>query len=138
MVNQINLLGRVGKDIEFVQLDSGNSVAKFSLAMSEKFTTKSGEKKEETLWMNIEIWGKLGEIANTYVKKGDLLYVSGKLKMDQVEKDGVKKQYYKVVASEMKMLGSKNSEEPKQHSSMGAVSNSQHSNVEDDGDPLPF
>lgn len=140
MVNQINLLGRVGKDIEFIVLDSGSTVAKCSLAMSEKFTTKAGEKKEETLWMNIEIWGKLSEIAKQYVKKGDLLYVSGKLKVDEFEKDGIKRQYYKVVASEMKMLGSKSQDSPAGagHSSMNQP-NRESSAFDDDSDnDLPF
>jgi single-strand DNA-binding protein len=109
MLNRHELIGRVGKDVEVRNLDNGNMVANFSIATTEKWKDKSGEKKEETSWHNIVIWGKLAEIAQKYVKKGDLIYVSGKSKTRSWEKDGITRYTTEVYVDDLKMLGSKSS-----------------------------
>ena len=110
-MNQINLIGRVGKDPELKNIGSIN-VAKFSLAVSEKYT-KDGERIEKTEWFNVVIFGKLSEIAEKYVHKGDMLFISGKITSHEYEKDGIKQRSYEVNVNNMEMLGGKkHSEEP--------------------------
>jgi single-strand DNA-binding protein len=106
-MNQINLIGRVGKDPEIKDLESGTKVAKFSLAVSEKYT-KGGEKVEHTEWFNVAIFGKLAEVAQNWVHKGDQLFVSGKITSREYDdKEGVKRRVYEVTANSIEMLGSK-------------------------------
>lgn len=105
MVNKFIGIGHLGKDPIIKFLDGGNSVCNFSIACSEKWKNKEGEQKEHTEWVNIEAWGKLAEVCAEYLVKGKLIYIEGKLKTDEYEKDGVKKYRTKVVAHTMKMLG---------------------------------
>ena len=114
-MNQINLIGRVGKDPEVKTLDIAsdhNKVAKLSLAVSEKFT-RNGEKVEETEWFNLSIFGRLAEIAEKWVKKGDLLRVTGKFKTrEYTDKEGNQKRFSEVNVSDLEMLGSKKEIDP--------------------------
>lgn len=116
MKNLVILLGRVGKNPEVRHLDNGNTVANFSLATSETYKDKrTGEKKEETEWHNIVIWGKLSEVVEKYVKKGDLLYIEGKIKTRTWEKDGVTRYTTEILGNNIQMLGSKGSNEYASH-----------------------
>ena len=108
-VNIISLIGRVGKDPEVRHLDSGNAVANFSLATTETYKDKSGDKKEETQWHNCVAWGKTAEVVEKYVHKGDQLYLSGKLVYEQYEKESVKHTVAKIRIDKMVMLGGKRS-----------------------------
>ena len=83
MLNKVQLIGRTGKDPDVKHLDSGLTVASFTLATSEKFKDKSGEVKEKTEWHNCQAWGKLAEVCNQYVKKGMAVFVAGKLRGDK-------------------------------------------------------
>lgn len=103
-LNKIQLIGRVGKTPEITRFDSGVQVAKFSLATSEKFTNKQGEKVENTEWHNIVIWNKLTDVVKDYVQKGMLLYVEGKVKTRTYEKDGQKHYLTEVFADSIQML----------------------------------
>lgn len=106
-VNRVFLVGRVGKDPEVKQL-TGGSMAKFTLATSESYKNKSGEKVEQTEWHNIIIWGNLCDIVEKYVKKGDMLYIEGKIVYGSYEdKDGNKRYTTDINVKELKMLGSK-------------------------------
>ena len=78
MLNQCNFIGRLGKDPEVRYTAGGDPVCNFSLACGEKYKDKNGNSQEKTEWINIVIWGKLAEIAGTYLKKGSLAYISGK------------------------------------------------------------
>ena len=85
------LLGHVGKDPEVRRLNDGTAVASFTLATNESYKDRSGQKVEETTWHNIVVWRNVAEIAEKYVKKGDLLYLEGKLKnRSWDDKDGKK------------------------------------------------
>ena len=107
-VNIISLLGRVGNTPNVRHFDN-NSVANFSLATTETYKDKSGDKKEETQWHNCVAWGKTAEVAEKYVHKGDQLYVSGKLVYEQYEKENVKHTVAKIRIDKMVMLGGKRS-----------------------------
>jgi single-strand DNA-binding protein len=106
MVNKAILLGRVGKDPEVRHLEGGTTVARFTLATSEKYKNKSGEMVENTEWHNIVAWRQLAELAEKYVHKGDQLYVEGKITNRNYEdKDGNKRYTSEVVVNEMRFLG---------------------------------
>ena len=109
MLNQIQIIGRVGKDPEVRYLPSGEAVANFAVATTEKWKDKqSGEMREETEWHRISTFGRLAEIVGEYIKKGGLVYVSGKIKTRKyTDKDGAEKQATEVRASDMKMLSGK-------------------------------
>ncbi len=114
-LNSCSFIGRVGKDVEVKSLDGGRIVAVFTLAVSEVYKDKAGERKEDTTWINCVAFAKLAEIIEKYVKKGDLLYVNGRLSNKTYEKDGVTKYFTEVVLNDMKMLGGKkaaDAEEP--------------------------
>ena len=111
-LNRVQLIGRLGKEPESRFTPNGKKVAHFSLAISQR--RKSGsETKEYTEWVNVEAWGRLGEIAQQYLKKGSLVYIEGRLKTDKYEDKGGETKYFsKVVALTMQFLDKKPAEEP--------------------------
>lgn len=105
-LNQINLIGRVGKTPEMKNLESGK-VAKFSLAVSEK-TTRNGERVEETEWFNVAVFGKTAEVVERYVNRGDLLFITGHIKTRRYQtKEGEDKTFTEVIVNALQMLGTK-------------------------------
>ena len=104
-VNKVILVGNVGRDPETKHLDKGVTVTKFSLATTENFTAKTGEKVSTTEWHNIVAWRGLAETIEKYVKKGSLLYIEGRLRTNMYEKDGVKHYATEIIADTMHMLG---------------------------------
>jgi len=108
MINKVILIGRVGKDPEMRHLENNTSFARFSLATSETYKNKNGEKITTTEWHNIVVWRGLSEIAERYVKKGMMLYVEGKLRnRSWDDKDGNKRYSIEIEADNFQMLGSK-------------------------------
>ena len=107
MVNKVILVGRLGRDPETRYTSSGQAVCNFSMATDENFKSRSGERQTRTEWHRIVMWGKLAEIAQQYLKKGQLVYIEGRLQTRQWDdkRDGSKKQSTEVVANAMKMLG---------------------------------
>jgi single-strand DNA-binding protein len=107
-VNKVILIGRLGKDPEVRNLDNGAVVANFSIATSESYKDRTtGEKKEITEWHNIVLWRGLAEISQKYLKKGDMVYIEGKLRTRSWEKEGVTRYTTEVVADNMTMLSPK-------------------------------
>ena len=105
-INKVILVGTCGKDPDTRYMPSGGAVTNISIATNEQWTDKqSGQKQERTEWHNIVFFGRLGEIAGEYLKKGSQVYIEGKLKTEQYEKDGVTRYSTKIIASEMQMLG---------------------------------
>lgn len=108
-VNKVILVGRLGKDPEVRHLENGASVANFSMATSETYKDRTtGERREQTEWHNVVLWRGLAEVAEKYVKKGDMIYVEGKLRTRSWEKDGVTRYTTEVVGDNMTMLGGGN------------------------------
>ena len=107
-VNKCILLGRVGKDPEIKQFDGGNK-ASFSLATTERgYTTKAGVTIEETTtWHNIVCWKGLATIVERFVKKGDLIYLEGKITTRSWDSDNGKKYITEIVADNIELLGNK-------------------------------
>lgn len=104
---KVILLGNLGRDPELRYVPSGAPVANFSMATSESWKDKnSGEKVEKTTWHNIVLWRGLAETASQYLKKGDKVYIEGKIQIrDYTDKDGVQRRAFEIVGDEMKMLG---------------------------------
>lgn len=111
-LNRVQLIGRLGKDPEGKFTPTGKKVATFSVAISNHWKTREGEAKEYTEWVNVEAWGRLGEVCQEYLKKGSLVFLEGRLKTDRYEDKGDVKFYTKVVALSMQMLDRKPNEEP--------------------------
>jgi single-strand DNA-binding protein len=108
-VNKVILVGNVGRDPEIRHLDKGVAVARFSLATTENYTSKTGEKVSNTEWHNIVAWRGLAELMEKYVKKGSQLYIEGRLRTSSYEKDGVKHFTTEVNADSIQLLGKRDS-----------------------------
>lgn len=141
-VNKVILIGNVGKDPEVRALEGGRKVASFSLATTEAYKDKNGERVEKTEWHNINFWGPITEVIEKYVKKGSKLYIEGKLRTRSYEQDGVKKYATDIEGQTMTMLDSagKSNEGYAPQQKSGSANPSPAPALaadEDDGD-LPF
>ena len=110
-LNRVQLIGRLGKDPDGKFTPTGKQVTHFSLAVTNRWKSKDGDTKEYTEWINIEVWGRLGEVCKEYLKKGSLVYLDGRLKTDRYEDKGETKYFSKVVALQMQMLDRKPAED---------------------------
>ena len=142
-VNKVILVGNLGKDPEVRHLDNGRAVANFSVATSETYKNRQGERVTTTEWHNIVLWTPLAEVAEKYLKKGSQVYIEGKITTRSWDdQEGNKRYTTEVVGREMKMLGSKES-----NTSVGGTSPAPSETTaqspappipEDDTDDLPF
>jgi single-strand DNA-binding protein len=107
-LNEVKLIGNVGKDVELRHLENDRKVARVVLATNKTYKKQNGEKESKTEWHNIEFWGDTAQFCGNYVKKGMLLYVCGELRTDSYEKDGVKQYRTKIAGSEIKILANAN------------------------------
>jgi len=107
--NKITLIGTLGKDPEVKHLEGGSCVANFPIATNETWKDKNtGEKVTETEWHNIVLWRGLGEVAEKYLKKGNNVYIEGKLKTRSwTDRDGNTQYRTDVIGDDLIMLGSK-------------------------------
>lgn len=123
-VNKVILIGNLGKDPDMRHMPSGGAVANLTIATSDQWLDKqSGEKTEKTEWHRVVMFGRLGEIAGEYLRKGSKVYVEGRLQTRKwQDKDGQDRYTTEIVANEMQMLDGK-----------GAGSNA--SNM-DEGEPM--
>jgi len=110
-LNRVQLIGRLGKDPETRFTPTGKKVCHFSMAVDRRWRTAEGETKKATDWFNVEAWGRLGEVCQEYLGKGSLIYIEGRLQINQYEKEGEKRYATKVVALAMQMLDRKPEEE---------------------------
>jgi single-strand DNA-binding protein len=111
-LNRVQLIGRLGKAPESKYTPTGKRVTHFSIAISQRWKA-NGEAKEYTEWVNVEAWGRLGEVSQEYLKKGSLVHVEGRLKTEKYEdKDRDTKYFTKVVAVTLQFLDKKVAEEP--------------------------
>jgi len=107
-VNKVILVGRLGKDPETRYMTNGEAVTNASLATSEQWKDKSGEKQERTEWHNLVFYRRLAEIAGEYLKKGSEVYVEGKIQTRKwQDKEGRDRYTTEIIVNEMQMLGSK-------------------------------
>lgn len=104
-VNKVILVGNLGKDIEVRVTPGGQSVGTFSMATTENWTSKDGEKKEATEWHRCVLWGKSADSLQPYLVKGKQVYVEGRLQTRQWEKDGQKHYTTEVKVDKVVLLG---------------------------------
>src|ERR1017187_362192 len=122
-VNKAMIIGHLGKDPETRYMTNGDAVTSFSIATSETWKDKSGEKQEKTEWHNIVLFKRLAEIAGEYLHKGSLVYIEGKLTTEKwQDKEGKDRYTTKIIANELKMLsgkreGSQQEQNPAEHHS---------------------
>ncbi|HEZ0135022.1 single-stranded DNA-binding protein [Neisseria meningitidis] len=108
-LNKVILIGRLGRDPEVRYMPNGEAVCNFSVATSETWNDRNGQRVERTEWHNITMYRKLAEIAGQYLKKGGLVYLEGRIQSRKYQgKDGIERTAYDIVANEMKMLGGRN------------------------------
>jgi single-strand DNA-binding protein len=107
-VNKVILVGNVGRDPEIRYMPSGDAMANLSLATTDTWKDKNGEKQEKTEWHRVVIFGKTAEVAGQYVKKGSQIYIEGRLQTRKwTDKEGQEKYSTEIVADRMQMLGSR-------------------------------
>jgi single-strand DNA-binding protein len=106
-INKVILIGRLGQDPELKYTPSGAAVANFSIATSESWTDKSGQKQERTEWHRIVVWGKLAELCNQYLAKGRQVFVEGSLQTRSWDdqQSGQKRYMTEVNARNIQFLG---------------------------------
>ncbi len=107
-LNKVMLIGNLGKDPELRYTASGQAVASFSIATTEKFKNKTGDWEERTEWHRITLWGKQAEIAGEYLAKGKTVYIEGRLQTRKwTDRDGNDRYTTEIVGDRMQMLGGK-------------------------------
>ena len=111
-VNKVILVGNLGRDAELRYTPGGAAVAKFSLATTEVWNDKGGQRQERTEWHNIVAWGKLAEICGQYLRKGKLIYIEGSIRTDSWDdkETGQKRYRTEIIANQMQMLDRKGDE----------------------------
>jgi single-strand DNA-binding protein len=110
-LNKVLLIGRLTRDPETRSLKSGTSVCAFGLAVNRTYTKQdSGERVEETCFVDVEAWGRTGETIARYMKKGRQIFIEGRLKLDTWEKDGQKHSKLRVVADGFQFIDSQGGE----------------------------
>ena len=108
-VNKVILVGRLGRDPEARYMPNGEAVTNFSIATDEQWRDRNGERQTRTEWHNVTLYGKLGEIANQYLRKGSQVFIEGRIQSRKYNgKDGIERIAYDIIGSEMNMLGSRN------------------------------
>lgn len=139
MLNSVSLIGNLGRDPEVRYTSSGTAVCSFSIATTESYKDKDGQRKDLTEWHNIVVWRELAEICGKYLKKGSQVYVNGKIQSRKYkDKDGNERVAYEIICNEMKMLGKK--EGSSSSDEQPARNNSQPKNAggEPKDDDYPF
>lgn len=142
MLNKVQLIGNLTRDVEMRYMPSGDGIASFCVATSRRWKDKSGQKQEESEFHNITIFGGLAKVCGEYLKKGSKVYIEGRIKTEKWEKDGEQKSRVVIIGEDMKMLDSRNSEHSAPRSEHNRPS-SEHSGQsapagDDFDDDIPF
>lgn len=134
-LNKVMIIGNLGKDPEIRATATGQSVATFSVATSEKFRNKDGEREERTEWHNIVLWDKLAEIAGQYLSKGKTVYIEGHIQTRKWQgKDGHDRYTTEIIGETMQMLGGKGEKSSASAAFTGTMDNTGFDNP----DEYPF
>jgi len=110
-LNRVQIIGRLGRDPEEKNTNNGTSFVVFSVAVDRNWRNRDGEARKETDWFGVEAWGKLGEICKSYLSKGRLVFLEGRLRTTRYEHEGETRYFTKVIASRMQMLDRPKEEE---------------------------
>jgi single-strand DNA-binding protein len=153
-VNKVILIGNLTRDPEVKYTPKGSAVTDLGLAVNRTYSTDSGEKREETTFVDVTLWGKTAELAGQYLAKGRSVYIEGRLQLDSWEDkaSGQKRSKLRVVGETMQFLGSRpggSQEEHHERPSASAPSRPpqreqvrrpepEHTTAQEDGDDIPF
>ena len=147
-LNKVMLIGNLGKDPDSREMGDGTKMAKFPIATTETYKNRQGEKVSNTEWHNIVLWRGLAEVAINWLKKGDSVYIEGKLKTRSWEdENGVKKYATDIQADNLSMLGSRrdnesqyqsNSSEQNTNTELKKVDENKVNETSNEEDDLPF
>ncbi len=140
-LNKVFLVGNLTRDPELRYTPSGTAVADLSMAINRRYTTASGEKKEETCFVDVTLWARRAEVARQYLKKGSPLFVEGRLHLDRWENsDGQKRSKLKVVAQNFQFIGASGAGTERED--LGSDSEMRGGEAEEElpteGDNIPF
>lgn len=107
-VNKVMILGNLGADPEVKQITGGNTVCKMTVATSEDYTDKNGQRQSNTEWHNVVVWGKLAELCGQYLSKGSQIFLEGRLQTRSWEdQQGQKKYTTEVIANKVTFIKTK-------------------------------
>ena len=138
-INKVILVGNLGRDPEVRTLENGAKVANFTLATSESYKNKEGQRVTNTEWHNIVLWRGLADIAERYLNKGNQVYIEGKIKTRSWEdKDGVKRYTTEILGDNLTMLGGRRDMEDSEPAPPPAQETTPETSVSDEKDDLPF
>lgn len=139
-INKVIAIGNLGADPDTRYIPSGAAVTNFNMAVSESWIDKqTGEKKERTEWIKVEVWGKLAEICAEYLRKGSQCYIEGKLQTDKwQDQDGNDKYTTKVRADSVQFLGARGGEGQAQRTQPPPQQQQQQGGQQTFDDDIPF
>ena len=138
-INKVILVGNLGKDPEVRTLENGNKVANFTLATSESYKNREGQKVTQTEWHNIVLWRGLAEIAERYLRKGNQVYIEGKIKTRTWDdKEGNKRYTTEILGDNLTMLGGRRDTDEAAAGPAVAQEKAPESSVDEEKDDLPF
>lgn len=138
-VNKALIIGNLGKDPETRYMPNGDAVTNITVATTETWKDKNGEKQEKTEWHRVTFYRKLAEIASQYLKKGSSVYVEGRIETKKwTDKSGVERYSTDIIASDMKMLGGKPSGEQQEKKFEGGAASAPKGDFSDMDDDIPF
>ena len=138
-VNRVILIGNLGKDPEIMTFDNGVKKASFPLATTESYKNREGNRVDQTEWHNIILWRVLAEVAEKYLKKGNPVYIEGKIRTRSYEQEGVKKYISEIFGDNMTMLGKKDSsDEGYKQQQQSEAQTAEEPEIEAPDDDLPF
>ena len=134
-MNKIIIIGNVGRDPEMRYTQGGQSVTSFSVADNNKYTTRDGEKHEETEWFNVSAFGRQAEICNQYLSKGSQVYIEGRVKSRTYQgNDGQTRHSLDVTVQNVQLLGGRDDDRQQSQGSYSPRQQSDHDEIDD----LPF
>lgn len=142
-VNKVILIGNLGKDPETRYMQNGDAVTKITIATTDTWKDKNGEKQEKTEWHNVVFYRKLAEIAGEYLRKGRPVYIEGRLETRKwTDKQGIERYTTQIIADDMKMLGNRPAGDQQQSSqstpNTASAGATQSSGFDDMDDDIPF
>ena len=139
-VNKVILIGNLGRDPEVRTIEGGAKVANFSLATTESYRNKDGNRVDQTEWHRVVLWRGLAEIAEKYLRKGNSIFVEGRITTRKyTDKDGIERSITEIVGTNMTMLGGRRDDggyaQPPEENNVDSVAEPPVDEVSDD---LPF
>jgi single-strand DNA-binding protein len=141
-INRVILIGNLGKDPDIMTFDNGIKKASFSLATTESYKNKEGNRVDQTEWHNIVLWRGLADIAERYLHKGSQIYLEGKIRTRSYEQDGIRKYITEIFGDNMTMLGGRRSDSsevpPEVAAQVPDQSKDENTDIETPTDDLPF